>query len=103
MNINTLDLIPMDAKTILQVSKERSANIAAANARVDMFKSDAQKMKELADGMRKVIQAQCESYKKHVTETFLDCDYKKIKVSKRIAKPRKKDFAGGSNKWAVCK
>lgn len=86
MKINTLDLIPVDARTILRASKSQSANIAAANARVEMFKPDSQKMRELADGMRKVIKAQCDSYREHVVETYLDCDYMKIKVSKAKAR-----------------
>lgn len=98
-----MDLKPASAKDILKISATRAANIAAANSRVNLFKSDAEKMKELADGMRKVLKARCDSYRDHVTETFLDCDYAKVKISKRIAKPRKKDFAGGTNKWAVCK
>jgi hypothetical protein len=27
-----------------------------------------------------------ESYKNHVVDTFLDCDYAKVKISKRVAK-----------------
>lgn len=84
-----MDLKPMPANLILKVSDAQAANIAAANSRVNLFKSDAQKMRELADSMRKVIQTQCDSYKNHVVETFLDCDYKKIKVSKRIPKTPK--------------
>lgn len=98
-----MDLKPMPANLILKVSDAQAANIAAANSRVDLFKTDAQKMRELANGMRLVIQTQCESYKRHVVETYLDCDYKKVKISKRTARARRKDFAGGMNKWAVCK
>lgn len=97
------DLKPMSAAEILRMSDRQRANVEFANARAEMFKSDAQKMKELADSMRLVIQTQCESYKNHVIETFLDCDADKVKVSKRVAKARKKDFMGGVNKWAVCK
>jgi hypothetical protein len=93
---NVMDLIPMTAADILRMSDRRKANVEFANARVEMFKSDAQKMKELADGMRLVLQTQCDAYKNHVVETFLDCDYKKVKVSKRIAKARK-------TSWNVCK
>jgi hypothetical protein len=96
-------LKPMNAADILRMSDRQRANVEFANARVEMFKPDAQKMRELADSMRLVIQTQCESYKNHVVETYLDCEYKKVKVSKRIAKPRKKDFAGGMNKGAICK
>ena len=80
------DLTPMNPADILRVSKERSANIAFANARAGEMRSDADKMREIADTMRKVIKAQCESYKKHVDETYLDCDADKIKVSKRKAR-----------------
>jgi len=68
-----------------------TAGIAAANSRVEMFKSNEQKMKELANTMRVVINTQCESYKNHVVETFADCDFKKIKVSNRVAKARKSE------------
>lgn len=81
-----MDLKPMNPADILRMSASQKANVEFANSRVDLFKSDAQKMKELANGMRLVIQTQCESYKKHVIETYLDCDYKKVKVSKRVAK-----------------
>ena len=78
--INTADLIPTDPKTILLGFKKRAAtnNANALN--------DFQKMQMLANDMRKVLNAQCESYKKLVTDTYLDCDYKKVKVSKRVAK-----------------
>lgn len=98
-----MDLKPMNPADILRMSASQKANVEFANARVDMFKPNAQKMKELADGMRLVLQTQCESYKNHVMETYLDCDYTKVKVSKRVAKARRKDFKGGINKWAVCK
>lgn len=98
-----MDLKPMAARDILKISATRAKNIAVANSRVNLLKSDAEKMRDLANGMRKVLKAQCDSYRNHVAETFLDCDYAKVKISKRIAKPRKKDFAGGVNKWAVCK
>jgi hypothetical protein len=100
---NDMDLKPMNPADILRMSAKQKANVEFANARVNMFKPDSQKMKELADSMRVVIQTQCESYKKHVIETFLDCEADKVKVSKKVAKPRKKDFVGGRNKWAVCK
>jgi hypothetical protein len=62
-----------------------------------------QTVNEFANAIRKDIAAKVESYKNHVVDTFLDCEYTKVKISKRVAKPRKKDFAGGRNKWAVCK
>ena len=80
------DLTPMSPADILRVSKQRSANIAFANSRASTMRSDADKMRELANDMRKVLNAQCESYKKLVTDTYLDCDYKKVKISKRVAK-----------------
>ena len=84
-----MDLKPMSARDILKVSDTQAANIAAANSRAVLFKSDAQKMRELADSMRLVIQTQCESYRKHVIETFLDCEFKKVKISKRVPKTPK--------------
>jgi hypothetical protein len=100
---NDMDLKPMNPADILRMSARQRANVEFANSRVEIFKPNAQKMKELADGMRLVIRTQCESYKNHVVETYLDCDADKVKVSKKVAKPRKKDFVGGRNKWAVCK
>lgn len=85
----TADLKPMSPAEILKVSATQAANIAVANSRANLFKSDAQKMRELADSMRLVIQTQCESYRKHVIETFLDCEFKKVKVSKRVPKTPK--------------
>lgn len=78
--INTADLIPTDPKTILLGFKKR----AAANNANEM--NDFQKMQDLANGMRKVLNAQCESYKKLVIDTYLDCDATKVKISKRVAK-----------------
>ena len=91
-----MDLKPMNPADILKPSKAQAANIAFANSRVEQFKPNAQKMKELADSMRLVIQTQCESYRNHVVETYLDCEYKKIKVSKRVAKVPK--YARGVTK-----
>ena len=88
--INTADLIPTDPKTILLGFKKR----AAANNANEM--NDFQKMQDLANGMRKVLNAQCESYKKLVIDTYLDCDATKVKISKRVAKVPK--YARG-----VCK
>jgi len=84
-----MDLKPMSAAEILRMSDRQRANVEFANARVEMFKSDAQKMKELATGMKKVIQTQTEEYKNHAIQTFLDRSPEKVKVSNRIAKPRK--------------
>ena len=81
-----VDLIPTDAALILRVSDRQAANIAAANARAATMRSDADKMREIANDMRKVLNAQCESYKKLVIDTYLDCDYNKVKISKRVAK-----------------
>ena len=78
--IYTADLIPTDPKTILLGFKKR----AAANNANEM--NDFQKMQDLANGMRKVLNAQCESYKKLVIDTYLDCDATKVKISKRAAK-----------------
>lgn len=96
-----MDLKPMNPADILRMSARQKANVELANARVDMFKSDAQKMKELADGMRKVLKEQMESYKKHVIETYLDCEADKIKVSKvpaRIPKYAKQYVRGRASK-----
>jgi hypothetical protein len=78
--INNADLIPTDPKTILLGFKKRAD---ANNANV---LSDSQKMQNLANDMRKVLNQQVESYKELVINTFLDCDYKKVKISKRVAK-----------------
>ena len=91
-----MDLKPMNAADILRMDARRRANVEFANARVEMFKPDAQKMRELADSMRLVINTQCESYKNHVVETFLDCEYTKVKVSKRVPKVPK--YARGVTK-----
>ena len=88
--IYTADLIPTDPKTILAGYKK----MAAANNANEM--NDFQKMQDLANGMRKVLKSQCESYKKLVVDTYLDCDYKKVKISKRVAKVPK--YARGYTK-----
>lgn len=88
--IISTDLKPTDPKTILMGFKKR----AEANNAYAM--DNQQKMRDLADGMRKVLKAQCESYKQLVIDTYLDCDYQKIKVSKRIAKVPK--YARGVTK-----
>ena len=81
--INTADLIPTDARTILMGYKK----IAEANNANAL--NDFQKMQNLANDMRKVLNQQVESYKELVIDTFLDCDYKKVKISKRVAKTPK--------------
>jgi hypothetical protein len=86
-----MDLKPMSAADILRMSDRQRANVEFANARVEMFKPDAQKMREVANTMRMVIQTQCESYKNHVIQTFVDCEADKIKVSNRVAKARKSE------------
>ena len=88
--INTADLIPTDARTILMGYKK----IAEANNANAL--NDFQKMEDLANGMRKVLNQQVESYKELVIDTFLDCDYKKVKISKRVAKVPK--YARGYTK-----
>ena len=88
--INTADLIPTDPKTILAGYKK----IAAANNANKL--NDFQKMQNLANGMRKVLKQQVESYEKLVIDTFLDCDYKKVKISKRVARVPK--YARGACK-----
>jgi hypothetical protein len=93
---NEMDLKPMNPADILRMSAARRANVEFANARVEMFKPDAQKMRELADSMRKVVKSQCESYKQLVIDTYLDCEYTKVKVSKRVAKVPK--YARGVTK-----
>jgi acetyl-CoA carboxylase carboxyltransferase component len=96
-------LTPMNPADILRMSNRQAANVAFANSRAEMLKPVDQKMKELEQHFRAVLAAQCESYKELVIDTYLDCEYTKVKISKRIAKPRKKDFAGGMNKGAICK
>jgi hypothetical protein len=84
------DLIPASPADILSGWKKRAA-VNGANKL-----NDFQKMQSLANGMRKVLKGQVESYKAHVTETFLDCEYTKVKVSKRVAKVPK--YARGYTK-----
>jgi hypothetical protein len=88
--INTADLIPTSPADILAGFKKRAANNGANKL------NDFQKMQNLANGMRKVLKGQVESYKAHVTETYLDCEYTKVKVSKRVAKVPK--YARGITK-----
>lgn len=88
--INTADLIPTSPADILAGFKKRAA-VNGAN-KLNNF----QKMQDLANGMRKVLKQQTESYTQLVIDTYLDCDYAKVKVSKRVAKVPK--YARG-----VCK
>jgi acetyl-CoA carboxylase carboxyltransferase component len=88
--INTAELKPVSAAEILAGYKK----IATANNAYEL--NNFQKMQELANGMRKVLNEQVESYKKLVIDTYLDCEYKKVKISKRVAKTPK--YARG-----VCK
>ncbi len=74
--IYTADLIPTDPKTILLGFQKR----AAANNANQM--NDFQKMQDLANGMRKVLKSQCESYKQLVVDTYLDCDGRDCKARK---------------------
>lgn len=77
--IISTDLKPMSPSEILLGFKNR----ATANNAYAL--DDSQKMRALADGMRKVLKRQMESYKKLVDETYLDCEYDKVKISKRVA------------------
>jgi hypothetical protein len=86
----------MNKTMISLMGFDASANIAAANARADMFKSNADTVREVAATMRKVTAERCESYKKLVIDTYLDCEYKKVKISKRVAKVPK--YARGITK-----
>ena len=84
------DLIPTSPADILAEFKKRAI---ANNA---YQKTDSQIMQGIADDMRKVLNAQCESYKKLVIDTYLDCDADKVKISKRVAKVPK--YARGVTK-----
>jgi hypothetical protein len=55
-----------------------------------------QAVNEFADAIRKDIKAKVESYKNHVIDTYLDCEYTKVKISKRVAKVPK--YARGITK-----
>lgn len=88
--INTADLIPTSPAEILAGFKKRAAENGANKL------NNFQKMQDLANGMRKVLKQQTESYTQLVIDTYLDCDYAKVKVSKRVAKVPK--YARG-----VCK
>ena len=88
--INTADLIPTSPADILAGYKKRAAKNGANKL------NNFQKMQDLANGMRKVLKQQTESYTQLVIDTYLDCDYAKVKVSKRVAKVPK--YARG-----VCK
>jgi uncharacterized protein YcnI len=84
------DLIPTSPADILAGWKKRAI---ANNA---YQKTDSQIMQGIAADMRKVLNAQCESYKKLVIDTYLDCDADKVKISKRVAKVPK--YARGVTK-----
>jgi hypothetical protein len=84
------DLIPTSPADILAEFKKRAI---ANNA---YQKTDSQIMQGIAADMRKVLNAQCESYKKLVIDTYLDCDADKVKISKRVAKVPK--YARGVTK-----
>jgi hypothetical protein len=55
-----------------------------------------QVVNEFADAIRKDLKAKVESYKTLVIDTYLDCEYTKVKVSKRVAKVPK--YARGITK-----
>ena len=86
-----MDLKPKSAAEILRMSDRQRANVEFANARVNMFKSEPELFSESLKNIRKMIDTRCESYINHVLETFADCDADKIKVSNRVAKPRKSE------------
>lgn len=71
---------PISPAEILLSAKKR----ATANNANQM--NDFQVVNDFANAIRKDINARVESYKKLVTDTYLDCEYKKVKVSKRVAK-----------------
>ena len=84
------DLIPASPADILSGWKKR----AAVNGANKM--NDFQIVNDFANAIRKDLKSKTESYKAHVTETYLDCDYVKVKVSKRVAKVPK--YARGITK-----
>jgi acetyl-CoA carboxylase carboxyltransferase component len=55
-----------------------------------------QTVNEFANAIRKDIAAKVESYKTLVIDTYLDCEYAKVKISKRVAKVPK--YARGITK-----
>ena len=55
-----------------------------------------QTVNDFANAIRKDIAAKVESYKTLVIDTYLDCEYTKVKVSKRVAKVPK--YARGITK-----
>jgi hypothetical protein len=69
--INTADLIPMNAADILKRFKNPAATMPV--------RTYAEIQKEIAKLEKLAAIAMA-------TETFLDCDYKKVKVSKRVPK-----------------
>lgn len=45
-----------------------------------------QTVNDFANAIRKDLAAKVESYKSLVIDTYLDCEYTKVKVSKRVAR-----------------
>lgn len=45
-----------------------------------------QTVNDFANAIRNGLKKEIESYKNHVIDTYLDCEYKKVKISKRVAK-----------------
>jgi predicted outer membrane protein len=58
--------------------------------------NDFQTVQDFANAIRKDIKAKCDSYKTLVIDTYLDCEYKKVKISKRVARVPK--YARGVTK-----
>lgn len=55
-----------------------------------------QTVNDFANAIRKNLAKEIESYKNHVIDTYLDCEYAKVKISKRVAKVPK--YARGVTK-----
>lgn len=45
-----------------------------------------QTVNDFANAIRNGLKKEIESYKNHVIDTYLDCEYKKVKISKRVAR-----------------
>lgn len=45
-----------------------------------------QTVNDFANAIRKNLKKEIESYKNHVIDTYLDCEYTKVKISKRVAR-----------------
>ena len=82
--------VPMTPAEILSGWKK----IETANNANQM--NDFQTVNEFANAIRKDIAAKVESYKQLVIDTYLDCEYAKVKISKRVAKVPK--YARGVTK-----